>query len=66
MKLTDNNGSRREGEGAVAFTFRRGREIATEGLLGLVVMAGIVGLLALNYAVLALLAQLIRLLFGSH
>lgn len=66
MKLTDNNGSRREGEGGAAFTLRRGREIATEGLLGLVVMAGIVGLLALNYAVLALLAQLIRLLFGSH
>jgi len=57
MRLIDHSGSRREGEGAVAFVFRRTLEISLEGLFGLAIMAAVIGVLALVFAVMEILAR---------
>jgi hypothetical protein len=59
MRLIDRSGSRREDEGAVAFVFRRTLEISLEGLLGLAIMAAVIGVLALVLAVMELLARVL-------
>ena len=59
MRLMDDSGSRREDEGPWAFVFRRTLEIGREGLLGLVVMAAVIGALALVLAVMGIFARIV-------
>jgi len=66
MKLSDNSCSRRKDEGALAFTIRRGWEIGREGFIGLLWMAGLVGVAAATFTILGLINNLITLLLGSN